>query len=111
MSNLGIKLSLAVSPSWINALLTPIVKSKKAGKAYININHKDFSSTYILYIHKNMVITDNNFFGKSTASEVIPISLSIILIYLLFSLIKEYKYHTKENLYQYGNIEDNNDGQ
>ena len=80
------------------------IKAKKAGKVYINLNYEDFQDMKVLYIHKNMVITDNSFFGKSTGSEVIPISISIILIHILYLLIKRYRYCVKENLYQYKNI-------
>jgi uncharacterized SAM-binding protein YcdF (DUF218 family) len=51
-----------------------------------------------------MVITDNNFFGYSKGSESIPISISIVLIYLLITLIKRYKQSIKENIYQYKNV-------
>ncbi len=80
------------------------VKSKKPGKVFVSLDKGDYQETAVLYVHKTMVITDNTFFGKSTWSEVIPISLLIVLIYSLYLLIQKYKYHKKENLYQYKNI-------
>ena len=80
------------------------VKAKKAGKVYMYLDYGDFKTGKVLYIHKNMVITDNSFLGKSTGSEVIPISVSIILLYILFLLIKRYRFCLKENIYQYRNI-------
>ena len=80
------------------------VKSVKPGRANVSIEYDDYKSEVVLYIHKSMVITDNNFFGKSNCSEIIPISISIVLIYTLYLLIKQYKNHIKENLYQYKNI-------
>ena len=80
------------------------VKAKKPGKVYVTFGNNDYKTESVLYIHKNMVITENTFFGKSTGSEVIPISLSIILIYGLFLLIKKYKLFMIENIYQYKNI-------
>ena len=80
------------------------LKSKKAGQVYLYLNNGSYQSGIILYVHKSMIITDNDYFGKSTASEVIPISLSIILIYSLYLLIKKYRFSKEENLYQYKNI-------
>ena len=57
------------------------VKSKKPGRVFIRLDYNDIQETSLLYIHKNGIITDNSYFGKSTASEVIPISISIICIY------------------------------
>lgn len=80
------------------------VKGKKEGKAFVELRHNDYSDIAVLYVHKAMIITENTFFGKATASEIIPISLSILLIYLLYLLIKEYFSSINENLYQYKNI-------
>ena len=80
------------------------LKAVKTGKVYLYVNNGYSQEGRTLYIHKNMVITDNSFFGKSTYSEIIPVSISIILIYILYLLIKRYKEHMKENLYQYKNI-------
>ena len=80
------------------------VKAKKVGKVYLYLNYGEFQEGKVLYIHPNMVITDNSYFGKATGSEVIPISLSIILIYSMLLLIKRYRICSKENLYQYKNI-------
>ena len=80
------------------------VQAQKPGKVVFYLDHNGFQEGKELYIHKNLVITDNNYFGKSTGSEIIPISLSIILIYILLSLIKEYRISINENIYQYKNI-------
>ena len=60
------------------------VKAIKPGRVSIYLNYGDYKEGKLLYIHKNMVITDNNYFGKSTLSEIIPISISIILLYSLY---------------------------
>ena len=80
------------------------VKAKKPGKAYVYLNYEDYKEGKMIYIHKNMVITDNNYLGKSTGSEIIPISFTAILLYVFYLLKKKYKKGLKENLYQYKNI-------
>lgn len=80
------------------------IKSIKPGEVFINIKNDNYQERKILYIHKSMIITDNNYFGKCNGSEIIPISLSIILIYILYLLIRQYRYSVKDNLYQYKNI-------
>ena len=79
-------------------------KGKEKGKVYIFFGNNEIQTGKQLYIHKNMVITEDNYLGKSTSSESIPISISIILLYILFLLIKKYKKCLKENIYQYKNI-------
>ena len=80
------------------------VKSKQPGKVSLIMDYGDYREQRELYVHKTMVITDNNFFGYSKGSEIIPISISIILSFYLYLLIKKYKKSTKENLYQYKNV-------
>ena len=57
-----------------------------------------------VYVHKSKVITEDNIIGKCTASELIPISLTIILTYSIYILYKKYRQNMRENLYQYRNI-------
>ncbi len=81
------------------------MKSKKPGVVFINIvyDNNTYDSKFF-YVHKSMIITENDIFGYSRGSEIIPISMTIILIYILFFLIKKYRMHIKENLYQYKNV-------
>ncbi len=80
------------------------IKSKKPGRVFLSSDYGDYKEKKLLYVHKSMIITDNNYFGKSTASEIIPISLTILLVYILYILISRYRNFKKENLYQYKNI-------
>ena len=77
------------------------LKSIKPGKVSLILEHDDYQNLKIIYVHKNMVITENTFFGKSTYSEIIPISITIFLAYALYILINRLKAIEKENLYQY----------
>lgn len=80
------------------------IRGKDTGKYDIYFNSGDFEEGKLIYVHRLFIITEDNYFGKATGSEVIPISISIILIYILSLLIKKYKFNIKENLYQYKNI-------
>ena len=80
------------------------VKAKKPGKVYISYGLDDMSQSKVLYIHKSMIISDNQYFGYSTGSEVIPISISIILLYVLYLLVKKYRKSIKKSIYQYRNV-------
>lgn len=80
------------------------VKAKQKGICAFLFENNDIYQRVPLYVHNNLVITKNSFFGYSRGSEIIPVSMSIILVYSLVLLIKEYKKSIKENLYQYKNI-------
>lgn len=87
-----------------DGLYVVTVKAKRPGVVDLNMNYGDYSSIKKLYIHKTMVITSDNFFGYSRGSEIIPISLSILLGYLLFLFITRYRRSVRENIFQYKNV-------
>lgn len=81
------------------------IKSKKPGKVFMSLESDgDTLSSKSIYVHKSMIITDNNYFGKSNWCEILPICFTILLSYILYMLIKSYKISIKKNLYQYRNI-------
>lgn len=80
------------------------IRGKETGKYDIYFNSGDFEEGKLIYVHRLFIITEGNYFGKATGSEVIPISISIILFYILYLLIKKYKSNMRDNLYQYKNI-------
>ena len=51
------------------------IKAIKPGVSYLTADYGDYAEAQNFYVHKSLVITDNNFFGKSSCSEVIPISI------------------------------------
>ena len=81
------------------------IKSKKPGKVFMSLetDGESFFSKSI-YVHKSMIITDDNYFGKSNWCEILPVCLTILLSYILYMLIKHYKISINKNLYQYRNI-------
>ena len=93
-----------INEQYKDDLYVVTVKAKRPGVVDLNMDYGDSFSIKKLYVHKNMVITNNNFFGYSRGSEIIPISLSILLVYLLGLLINKYKNSVKENIYQYKNV-------
>ncbi len=80
------------------------VKGINPGKVYLIADDGDTQNIKLLYIHKTGIITSDYIVGYTKGSETIPISISIILIYLLVILIKRYRTSIRENLYQYKNI-------
>lgn len=89
-----------------NSILKMSFKSASKGKAYIDVKYKgqDVSDFFILYVHEFGIISYNDFFGITHGGVIIPISLAIILLCLLYLLIKYYKNQTKESMYKYKNI-------
>ena len=89
---------------YVDETLYVKIKAIEPGNSYLKVTYSDYQTMQMYYIHKNMVITDNNFFGKSTYSEVIPISMVIIITYILFLITKRYRHSVKENIFQYRNV-------
>ena len=66
------------------------IKSLKEGKAHIEITAlQEYIDYHSVYVHKFGVITYDNYFGKSTGGEIIPISVVIFLAYILYISIKK----------------------
>lgn len=80
------------------------VKAVKPGTVFIGLNNKQYSEEKMIYIHKNKVITEQQYLGYSTGAEIIPISLVIFLLYSLYLLIKKYKNGIKTKFYSYSNV-------
>ena len=80
------------------------IKGKKPGKMDIVVSNGLAGKYVPIYIHKGNIITENNFFGKSTGSEIVPASFTILLLYIIYIIIKRYRASKKENLFQYRNI-------
>lgn len=75
------------------------------GKTWVAIKNKEETLTYKrLYVHEFGIITYENYFGTSTCGEIVPISIVIMLICILYILIKRYRLNLKKNIYQYKNI-------
>lgn len=76
------------------------------GKTYVDIYDNDGKIGYMfdLYVHDFNIITFNEYMGDCNGSISIIISITILLIYVLYMLIISYKKSIKENIYKYKNI-------
>lgn len=84
-----------------------IVKFKgvKKGNTLVSIpRNSQIGESFILYVHPFGVITNDEYLGGCNGGYIIPISICILLIYIIIIVIMSYKKSIKENLYQYKNI-------
>ena len=79
-------------------------KSVNEGKAWIDIKNENYSKFFSIYVHKFGIITYNDFFGDSNGGIIIPISLTICLVYIWYLFVKSYSKNIRENMYMYKNI-------
>ena len=89
-----------------NGLLEIKIESKSEGKTFVDVenNKNGFSNLSSIYVHKFGTITFNEFMGDCSGSIIIPISIIILLSYVLYLIILSYKENIKLNMYQYKNI-------
>ena len=87
-----------------NGVLKLKFQSIKKGKVYADVKIGDNVDYNVLYVHKFGIITYNNFLGNATGAIVIPISVVVLLSYILFIVVKKYRKLLKQNMYQYKNI-------
>ena len=82
------------------------IKSISKGKTIYEIIDSQNNAIMLdtIYVHNFGIITTNVFLGKCTGVGIIPISISIWSIYVVFLLLSSYKNSIKENLYHYKNI-------
>ena len=80
------------------------VKGLKRGRAYIDVSQGITGISYIFYVHSFGIITEREYFGYIRGGIVIPICISLFLLYILIYLIKKYRTSLKISMYQYKNI-------
>ena len=56
------------------------VGAKKPGRVFLHYENGKYSGEALLYVHPSMLITDNNYFGRSTWSQIFPFSQTIIFV-------------------------------
>jgi uncharacterized SAM-binding protein YcdF (DUF218 family) len=81
------------------------VRSKNPGRAFLTvISGDEETSTTVLYVHKNGVITHDDYFGDFTGSFIARVGLAVYLAILLTDLIIMYRRGLRKNLYLSRNI-------
>ena len=80
------------------------IRGKRPGRVFLNYENGQHLEGALLYVHPDMVITDNNYFGRSTCSQILPISQTILLLYAIYLIYGRYRDSVNDNLYQYKNI-------
>ncbi len=76
------------------------------GKTYFSviISGEEVGSLYCIFVHNFNIITLNEFLGDCSYSWIIPLSLTILMGYISFLLIKSFLQNYKKDMYQYKNI-------
>ena len=94
-----------IDKSFEKDILKIKLESISKGKTYVNISDSEnYFKSFSIYVHNFGIITLDEYMGDSNGSIIIPISITIFLIYVLYLLIISYRKNQKENMYQYKNI-------
>ena len=80
------------------------IKGLNKGKSYLIIGDINDYQLYVFYVHNFNIITFNQFLGMSNGDKIIPISIIILLLYIIYLLIRKCKKSIKDSIYQYKNI-------
>ena len=100
------KIVKCIDKSVKNGTLNIRLKSISKGKTSLIISSpgNSFSTIKSIYVHDGGIITYNDYFGDSTGSIIIPISITIWIAYVVLIIIKKYKEELNKNMYQYKNV-------
>ncbi len=81
------------------------LRSKNPGRAFVSIvSGKESSSLSVIYVHKNGVITRDDFFGDFTGGFIVRACLAIYMAVILADMIIRYRRSLKKNIYRSRNI-------
>ncbi len=82
------------------------LESVSPGKAYVVVSNqnKSESSMWSIYVHRFGIITEENFFGKSTGSWSIDVASIVFVAVLIVGMCIHIKREMHRNLYQYKNV-------
>ena len=87
------KESLSLESSRISSNIVEVkLNALEKGKAYLNINlNGEEYYTNSVYVHNMNIITYGSYFGNCTGGIVVPICVTVFMVYFLVILIKEYR--------------------
>ena len=85
-----------------------VLESVSSGKAWVDITEKndpDISlGTDKVFVHQSGIITESDFFGRSTGGWIVPVAIIIFLAALITGLLVHIIKESKRDLYQYKNV-------
>ena len=90
--------------NYSNGILHLKIKSNHKGCSFVEVSSKGHYSINRIFVHEFGIITLDRRLGKCTGDIVVPISILIIITYLLSIKIKHYKKNIEYSSYQYSNI-------
>ena len=80
------------------------LKSVNKGHEFIEVLSKNHFSIDRFYVHGLGIMTHNRILGKCSGDIVVPISILILILAVLYIELKHYIKSVRNNLYQYKNI-------
>lgn len=93
-----------VDKKLIDKVLVLKLKSVNKGHGFIEVVSKKHFSIDRFYVHGAGIMTHNRFLGKCSGDIVVPISILILILAVLYIELKHYIKSVRNNLYQYKNI-------
>lgn len=81
------------------------VKSQKPGRVFLNYQFEEYTgSLVVLYVHKNGLITENDYFGECTGSYELRVLWALYIAFIAIRLFRKYRRSIRKNRYLYKNI-------
>ena len=87
-----------------NGVIILKYRALSKGKTIVELRTDEYYNYIRLFVHDFKIITYEEYFGDCNGDEVIAISFTIIILYLLILICTSFKKSIKENLYQYKNM-------
>lgn len=85
-----------------------VLESVSSGKAWVDITEKNdpdiLLGTDKVFVHQSGIITESDFFGRSTGGWIVPVAIIIFLAALITGLLVHIIKELKRDLYQYKNV-------
>lgn len=85
-----------------------VLESVSSGRAWVDITEKNdpdiLLGTDKVFVHQSGIITESDFFGRSTGGWIVPVAIIIFLAALITGLLVHIIKESKRDLYQYKNV-------
>ena len=88
-----------------NGTLSLEFRSAGEGRALVDVyGPEGYTAFFRLYSHKSGILTYNDFLGDCTGSRVIPLSISLYLLLVLYTVYSRLRSNWRHRLYRYRNV-------